>query len=776
MGEVYRAYDPGISRDVAIKILPADFAVDNARLARFEREARAAGALNHPNIITIHEIGAAEGQPYIAAEFVEGQTLRRRLRQSLPVMEAIEIAEQVANALSAAHGAGIIHRDLKPENIMLRPDGLVKVVDFGLAKLAQRRPPSIDTDMPTLPIVTTDSHEVVGTLAYMSPEQTRGLEVGASSDIFSLGVTLYEMVAGRPPFQGQTNSDVIASILRSEPPPLSKFAKNVPPEFERIVGKTLQKEPQRRYQSINDLIVDLRNLKRELESNAQGGRTTSHTSAIDLVFDTVKGHKPASLAVLTVLIILCAGLALKFYLAANKAEPAIDSVGVLPFSSGGDDRVAEYLSDEITEQLINSLSQLQLRVPARTTMFRYKGQNADPQNVGRQLEVTAILSGRVGQQQDVLTIQIELVRVADGSQIWGNQYNRKLADIQATREEIVRDVCERLRVKLDSRQQERLAKRDTQNSEAYDLYLRGLFHLSKRSEDEIRAAIDFFQQAVAKDPNFALAYAGLADCYIIGGNALPWSETEVRLKARDAALKALARDDTLAEAHTSLAVVNMLYEWNYSAAEKEFKRAIDLDPEYVTAHHWYAEYLSAMGRHDEAIAEIMLAQRLDPLSPIINRDVGMRLYYGKRYDEAIEQARHTLALDANFSLAHKLLALVYLKQRKTGEAISELLEVLKNSTGVSDRAILAQAYAMDGQTAEAHRILKELLKEGVVSPYYIAMIYAGLNDRARAFESLERAYREQVSLLVYLKEDPRLENLRGDPRFDDLVARVGLPR
>ena len=776
MGEVYRAYDPKISRDVAIKVLPPELINDKDRLARFEREARATGALNHPNIITIHEIGEADGKPYIATEFVEGQTLRRRIRHPVTVFEALEIVLQMASALSATHAAGVIHRDLKPENVMLRPDGLVKVLDFGLAKLGPRRHVTTDTNTPTLPIFTTDSQAIVGTLAYMSPEQVRGYEVGAASDIFSLGIILYEMVARRPPFEAPTNSDLIVAILKTDPLPLSHYVKDVPQELERIVSKMLRKDPATRYRSVDDLLIDLKNLKRELEFGSHSSRTTTHLSGIDVVFHAVKSHKRASVAILAALLIVSVGLGWWFWSRTNESKAVMDSVGVLPFSNAGAGQVAEYLSDGITEQLINSLAQLpQLRVPARTTMFRYKGQNPDPQKVGRELGVATILTGKIDQQQDDLNVQIDLVRVADGSQIWGKHYNRKLVDLQTAREEIVRDVSEQLLLKLNQQQQQRLVKHDTQNSEAYDFYLRGRFHLSKRTSEGIRAAIDFFQQAIAKDPNFALAYAGLADCYILGGNSLPWSDTEVRQKAKDAATKALSRDDGLSEAHTSLAVVNMLYEWDFPAAEVEFKKAIEINPNYGTAHHWYAEYLATMGRHDEALSEITGAQKLDPMSVIIIRDIGMHHYYAGQYDAAIQQAQRALALDADFVPAHRLLGLVYLKQRRFNESINELQGVVARTESERDRALLAQAYAIAGNRSEANRLLGELLKENMVSPYYIAVGYAGLGDRDRAFQFLERAYREQASMLQYLKIHPTLESLRTDPRFGELVKRIGLP-
>jgi serine/threonine protein kinase/TolB-like protein len=807
MGEVYLAEDHKLGRKLALKLLPAKFTSDQVLVRRFEQEARAASALNHPNIITIHEIGEAGGRHFIATEFVEGQTLRRRMRLPLNVREVLDTAVQIASALSAAHGAGIIHRDIKPENVMVRPDGLVKVLDFGLAKLVPRTRQTPDDEASTLPMVNTDSGVVVGTVAYMSPEQARGLDVDARSDIFSLGVALYEMLARRPPFEGQTASDLIASILRTEPPPLADSAPGVPTELERIVSKALRKDRETRYQVIKDLLSDLEDLKRKLEFKAQLellpqpvtpdqpdtairnelAETETQTVAIRLhndaraqkspmvetVVNKIRGHKLAGFV--TVLFIVGAALGLGSYLIGGNSEAAIDSIAVLPFVNGSAN-ADEYLSDGITERLINSLSQLpQLRVPARTTMFRYKGKDADPQKVGRELGVRAVLMGRLVARDTSLNIQVDLVKVAEGSQLWGKQYTVKLGDVQAAQEEIARDVSARLGLGLTSDQKRQMVKRDTQNSEAYDLYLKGRYHSEKRTEEGIKTAIDFLQQAIARDPEFALAYAGLADCYILGGNALPWPETEVRLRARDAALTALAKDDSLAEAHTSLAVVSMLYDWTWSVAEREFKRAIELNPVYPKAHHWYAEYLAAMGRHDDAFAEITRARDLDPLSLIINRDVGMHHYYAGRYDQAIEQAQNTLKLERDFLQAHRLLGLALLKKPRIPEAIAEFKEVIARSTSAWDRAMLAHAYALNGERAQATRLLRDLLDEGLVSPYYIALIYAGLGDQQRAFGYLEKAYREGVSSLVYLKVDPRLESLRLNPRFLDLAKLVGLP-
>lgn len=793
MGEVYLAHDARLKRKLALKLLPAEFTSDQVRVRRFEQEARAASALNHPNIITIHEIGEAEGRHFIATEFVEGQTLRRRMRRPLSILEAVEAAVQIASALNAAHGAGIIHRDIKPENVMLRPDGLVKVLDFGLAKLALAKPLMVDTGASTLPAVNTEAGMVVGTVAYMSPEQARGLEIDARSDIFSFGVTVYEMTAGRAPFEGQTASDLIASILKTEPQALTQVRPDVPPDLERIVSKAMRKDRETRYQTIKDLLLDLQDLKQELvfetqlERRAQPAALEHANSresqeahvplavkAVTVVVNRMRAHRAVVLTIL--LLIVGAALGLGLYMRAKDTQVAIDSIAVLPFANVSADGADEYLCDGITERLINSLSQLpQLRVPARTTMFRYKGKDVDPQKVGRELGVRAVLMGRVVARENSLNIQVDLVRVAEGSQLWGQQYNLKPADTQAVQEEIARDVAARLGLGLTGEQQRQLVKRDTQNTEAYDLYLKGRYHSEKRTEEGIKKAIDFFQQAILKDQHFALAYDGLADSYILGGNALPWPETEVRLRAKDAALKALAEDDTLAEAHTSLAVVSMLYDWNWSLAEREFRRAIELNPAYPTAHHWYAEFLAAMGRHDEAFNEITRARELDPLSVIISRDVGMHHYFAGRYDAAIEQALNTLNLDSDFVYAHRLLGLAYLKTARLPEAIAEFKEVVAHSTTGRDRAMLAHAYALDGKRAEANQLLKELLSDRLISPYYIAVVYAGLGDQQRAFDFLERAYREGGSLLVYLKVDPSLESLRPNPKFRVLAKLVGLP-
>ena len=801
MGEVYLAQDPRLDRRLALKLLPAKFTTDEIRVRRFEQEARAASALNHPNIITIHDIGEAEGRHFIATEFVEGETLRRRMRQRLSIREAIETAVQIASALSAAHGAGIIHRDIKPENVMLRPDGLVKVLDFGLAKLAPPKLQQVDSGAATLHFVNTDSGAVVGTVAYMSPEQARGVKVDARTDIFSFGVALYEMVAGRQPFEGQTAPDLIASILKTEPLPLSNSAPDAPAELQRIVSKALRKDRSMRYQSIDDLLVDLTDLKREMEFKAQlemaapgaPERTADRSDAAFLETASlnqrptarVKSRAESAVIVLkrnklvtvaTLLVALGAALGLGLYLQSRSAE-VIDSIAVLPFTGLENDHDAEYLTDGITEQLINSLSQLpRLRVPARATMFGFKGKDPDPQGVGRQLHVRAVLMGRVQRRERDLRLQVDLVGVAKGLQLWGKQYNRKLSEIQSVQEEIVRDISGRLALGLTGEQIQKVVKRSTQNSDAYDLYLQGRYELEKRSEEGIKRAIEFFRRAIDDDGDFALAYSGLADCYILGGNALPVPETQVRRLAKEAAKNALARDDTLAEAHASMAVVGMLYEWDWSSAESEFKRAIELNPNYPAAHRWYAEYLSATGRHEEAFSEIARAQELDQFSVSINRDVGVHYYYAGQYDKAIAQALQTLDLDRNFAPAHTLLGLSYLKKSRFQEAISELREVAAHSTSARDKAMLAQAYALDRNPTEARRLLAELQRERVVSPYYIAVVYAGLGEQQSAIDSLETAFREQVSSLVYLNVDPRLESLRGNDKFGEMVSRLRLPK
>lgn len=806
MGEVYLAQDTKLDRKVALKVLPADVAADHDRMKRFVQEAKAASALNHPNIVTIHEIDQADSVHFIATEFIDGETLRQRISGGMKLVEILEIAIQTSSALAAAHSAGIIHRDVKPENIMIRRDGIVKVLDFGLAKLAEHSVgTSIDTEAPTRALINTEPGVVMGTAIYMSPEQARGIAVDARTDIFSLGVVLYEMVAGRLPFEGSTSSEVVASILsEKEPQPLARYSRDVPAELERIVSKALRKEREQRYQTTKDLLLDLQSLKQQLDfeaklersvppeqpsSRAGAAQTVSEsapataavstaraTSSAEYIVSVIQRHKTSVGVALAALVIVLAVTGYFYFPRASKGP--IDSVAILPFANTNGDPNTEYLSDGITESIISSLSQLpQLRVMARSTVFRYKGKDVDPQKVGNDLGVRAVLTGRLIQQGDNLTIRTELVNVSDGTELWGQQYNRKLSDALAIQEEIAKEISGNLRLKLSSEQQSRLTKHYTENPEAYQLYLKGNYYMGKDTLDAYKKAAEYFNQAIEKDPTYALAYAGLADYY--GESSRTFAPNELQPKAETLAKKALALDDTLAEAHTQLGLVEYNYDWNWSEAERELKQAIELSPNSALAHAWYSIFLMESGRFDEASTEIRRAQELDPLSLPTNTQIGWIDYYSRRYDQAIEKYRKALDLDPNYPIALIFLGMSYDLKGEFAKAIAELQKAQQVDDTHLSLAALGHVYAVSGNRSEAQRVieeLKELSRQKFDSTYQIAVIYAGLGDKDQAFAYLEKAYEIRSSSMVKLNVDPMLDSLRSDPRFADLVRRVGLPQ
>jgi eukaryotic-like serine/threonine-protein kinase len=809
MGEVYLAADTQLDRTVALKVLPPNIACDQQRMQRFIQEAKAASALNHPNILTIYGIGEADSACFIATEFIDGVTLRDRIRKEpLEVGEVLEVGMQVASALSAAHEAGIIHRDIKPENIMLRRDGYVKVLDFGLAKLTESAASRKQTDASTL--LETDPGVVMGTIVYMSPEQARGLPVDGRSDVWSLGVVLYEMIAGRQPFQGETKSDVISLILQKEPPPLARFAPRVPAELERIVMKALAKDCEERYQGVKDLMIDLRRLKHRLEVDAeiersgipglsgsgplataattsggqsvppplQSGATRTDalgearpTSSAEYIVSEIKRRKrwllPSAAA------LLLASLALVYFFLLRSTRASINSIAVLPLVNANNDPNTDYLSDGITESLINSLSQIpELRVMARSTAFRYKGQELDPQKIGRELDVRAVLTGKVLQRGDMLTIQVDLVDTSDGSQLWGEQYNRKISDILGIQQNISREVSEKLRLKLSGEQKEQLAKRYTESTEAYELYLRGRYHWNKRTPEGLMRGIDYFQQAIKADPNYALAYAGLADSYNVLSTNAVGPPREAFPKAKEAAERALALDDTLAEAHTSLAFIKTVYEWDWPGAEKEFKRAIELNANYANAHYFYAfAHLLSMGRVEEANTEMKRALALDPFSLIINTNLGRTYYIARQYDRAIDQYRKALEMDATFPRAHERLQEAYEQKGMFREAIADL-ERVNPAAG----ARLREGFEKAGVKGywQARIDLDRESTQTYVSPYFTAVKFAAIGDKEQAFTALEKAYQERDTWLVHLKVDPMLDTLRSDPKYADLLSRINL--
>jgi len=819
MGEVYLAEDTRLGRKVALKLLPLDYTRDLDRLRRFEQEARAASALNHPNILTIYEIGETNSGHFIATEFIEGRTLRRHMgAHKMSLREALDVAIQVASALSAAHRAGIIHRDIKPENVMLRPDGYVKVVDFGIAKLTEfstASGPVEPADTGSGISINTEPGIVLGSPNYMSPEQARGLKLDARTDIFSLGVVLYEMIAGKKTFDGPTVSDILVCVLERDPPPLSQQAPDIPPKLEFIIARALAKNSEERCQTVDEMLSVLRRIKQRLDFEAGmdesispdvlgdstgstgAGRDARETVKVDynsdgmraaratVITDTaitrhltgqiIRSHKKALLAVL----LLIAAAAALYYAYSGRRAEKIDSLAVLPFANMSTDPNSEYLSDGITESLINNLSQTDaLKVMSRNSVFRYKGQETDAMKVGRELSVKAVLLGRIEQRADALSVSVELVNARDNTVIWGEQYNRRMADLVTLQEEIVRRVSEKLRLKLTGDQRQRISRRYTDNSEAYQIYLRGRYQWNKRTEEGLRKGIEFFNEAIAKDPEYALAYAGLADCYALLIEYGSRPPKELYPMAKEAAIRALGIDDTLAEAHTSLAAVYE-YDWDWAEAEKQYRRAIELNPNYPTAHQWYAIFLSGRGRANEAVIYMKQALELDPLSLIINTSLGRVYYCARDYDRAIEQLRKTLEMEPNFAEARFHLGLAFEGKGKYDEAVAEL----DRSVGLfQDRTMIAwigRVYAVAGKRAEAIKVLdevKEMSKRQYVPPYLIAIIHAGLGDKERALEWLDRVYEERSYYVIWLNVDPIFDPLREDPRFQDLLRRVGIPR
>src|SRR5262245_436670 len=811
MGEVYLARDTKLERSVAIKLLPAQYTEDSDRVRRFVQEAKAASALNHPNIIVIHEIGELDGLHFIVTEFVEGRTLRLQMTglQKLPAV--LEVMIQVAGALAAAHSAGIVHRDVKPENIMLRSDGYVKVLDFGLAKLTEPPSPSLDTEAPTIARVDTETGTVMGTARYMSPEQARGLRVDARSDVFSLGVVLYEIVAGQAPFAGQSNADVIASILEKDPPPLARFNPEAPEALERIIAKALRKDFEERYQTIKDLLIDLKDLKQEIEFSAklarsthslpQGTENTSSkpdgyrietlpatdtpearpqrtTSSAEYLIGGIKRHKGVSLSSL---ILIIAAVATLTYFSSVASSGPIDSLAVLPFQNVGADPNSEYLSDGITDSLINVLSKLpKLKVMSRNSVFRFKGDEADSQKAGKAVGVRAVLTGKVTQRDQDLIVSAELVDVRDNSHLWGEQYNRKMSDLIQVQSELSHDISENLRLHLNGEDKKKLTNRGTDNAEAYELYLKGRYYLNSLVRESGGNSVDYYQRAIAKEQRIGPAYAGMSEYYahiVYASTTSNITPKEASLKSKEAALKALELDETLAEAHTALAMIATFHDWDWKTADEEFQRAIAINSNYVPAHHFYSHYLVFVGRFAEALAEGQRALALDPLDLGMNFHLGWYYFYAHQTDQALAQLQRVLEMNPKFADAHSMLGIAYEHKGRYQEAVEEI-KASKEMHGLDQSGHLGYVYAISGQQDEAEKVLNELREESkqkYVSQYNIAIVYAGLGDKEQAFAWLEKAVAERDSNITQIKVEPAFDGLHSDPRFGELLRRVGLP-
>ncbi|HSB08077.1 MAG TPA: protein kinase [Blastocatellia bacterium] len=801
MGEVYLAEDTKLDRKVAIKLLPPESTADDQAKKRLVREARAAAKLDHPNICAIHEVGEEDGRSFIVMQYIEGETLAGRInRKPLELCESLNIAVQVADALAEAHSRGIIHRDIKPQNIMITAGGQAKVMDFGLAKEIKERA-ILENEAETASLLT-EPGSIIGTLPYMSPEQVKGDVVDVRSDIFSFGSLLYEMASGHHPFVSENAASTISAILTREPPTLARYSREMPAELDRIATKALRKGREQRYQSAKDLALDLKSLKHHLEFEAELERSkstdvnsvqisltsmapTAQTgevatalipSTTGRLVNKLKGNKLALAAVAIGLLILISAGA---YLVTSRGEQTtIDSLAVLPLTNASEDPQAEYLSDGITESLINSLSRMpKLKVMARTTVFSYKSRAVDPIKIGRELGVRAVLTGRVVQRGDALSVQADLVDVASGAQLWGERYDRKLTDILAMQDEIARHVSQKLRFKLTGEEQQRLVKRNTENTEAYQLYLKGRFHWNKITEEGAKKSIDYFNQALVKDPNYALAYFGLSDAYNLLA-AIGFRPNEVYPKALVYAEKALAADQTLPEAHFARGVYELFYGWNWTVGEQELKRAFEPNTNLAGTHDVYGQFLSGMGRFDEAIAQNKRALELDPLSPLSNSNLGLVYYYARQYNQAIEQCRKALDLDPNLFFASQCIGWAYGQQGKYQEAIAELRKTRNLGGGfAAATSELGYVYAISGQRAEAQKMLRELQGRATheyVDPYYVAVIYLGLGEQDQTFVWLNKAFEERATWLLWLKVEPKFDRLRSDARFTDLLRRVGL--
>ena len=775
MGEVYLARDERLARKVALKLLPEHLTADEIQLSRFKTEARAASALNHPNILTVYEIGADGNRHFIATEFIDGVTLHTLLaRERMNLHDVLEVAIQVASALAAAHKAGVIHRDIKPGNIMLRRDGYVKVLDFGIAKLAEQELPSKIEPQEAISLVATHVGSILGTVRYMSPEQARGEPVDHRTDIWSLGVVLYEMVTGLPPFSGVTPQEIISAALTSEPPPIARQRTKVPFDLQEIVSRALQKDREERYGDMHEMLEALRILHRKLEFSAELEHAPVWLRWI---------REPVALLLILLVTILAVTLPLFWNRSKSQEIETKPSIAVLPFVNMSADKENEYLGDGITEDLCTALSQIKgLRVPARTSVFVFKGKTEDIRKIGKQLNVSTVLEGSVSKAGNKIRISAQLNNVADGYHLWAETYDRYMTDILEIRSDISRKVADALKVQLGVKETQLLAKKPSENSEAYEIYLLGRFEFNKFTEDGFTKSLAHFQQAVALDPKFALAYASLADAYNTIGYWGYLPPREAFPEAKRAAQMALNIDPDLAEAHGALGYVEFQYEWKFKEAEMEFKEAIRLNPNSVSARLRFFEYLFDFQRPQEAREQLERARELDPLAIEIAYYYAAVSWFERDFDRAIEQLQKTISMDPNNALAYQLLAAVFYQKKMPAQAFTahEKFNSLEGIFSDAEMAEMRNAYETAGLSAyfrKENELRQKRLAQGKYqSPLNIALNYTFAGADSEALDWLERAVDEHTPWLPELKIDPMWDAVRSHPRFVALLKKVGLEK